>query len=101
MRIYFFFSSRRRHTRLQGDWSSDVCSSDLGGAAGLLHAGEFVDLLVSDPPEAEGVAPPAAHLLAEAVPVLAVTPPPAGADSFAIVVAVDAATALQLAAESG
>src|SRR2546426_1887828 len=28
--IFFFFSSRRRHTRLQGDWSSDVCSSDLG-----------------------------------------------------------------------
>src|SRR5256885_16354812 len=27
----FFFSSRRRHTRLQGDWSSDVCSSDLRG----------------------------------------------------------------------
>src|SRR5256885_6162048 len=27
--ISFFFSSRRRHTRLQGDWSSDVCSSDL------------------------------------------------------------------------
>src|SRR5688500_20271109 len=26
----FFFSSRRRHTRLQGDWSSDMCSSDLG-----------------------------------------------------------------------
>src|SRR5256885_5897748 len=26
---HFFFSSRRRHTRLQGDWSSDVCSSDL------------------------------------------------------------------------
>src|SRR5205807_6736471 len=26
----FFFSRRRRHTRLQGDWSSDVCSSDLG-----------------------------------------------------------------------
>src|SRR5256885_11042265 len=25
----FVFSSRRRHTRLQGDWSSDVCSSDL------------------------------------------------------------------------
>src|SRR5688500_19577821 len=25
----FFFSRRRRHTRLQGDWSSDVCSSDL------------------------------------------------------------------------
>src|SRR5256885_11140934 len=29
--VIFFFSSRRRHTRLQGDWSSDVCSSDLLG----------------------------------------------------------------------
>src|SRR5205807_4310379 len=28
-KLLFFFSSRRRHTRLQGDWSSDVCSSDL------------------------------------------------------------------------
>src|SRR5690606_39649924 len=27
----FFFSSRRRHTRFSRDWSSDVCSSDLGG----------------------------------------------------------------------
>src|SRR5260370_1598590 len=27
--IYFFFSSRRRHTRFKCDWSSDVCSSDL------------------------------------------------------------------------
>src|SRR6266516_2644290 len=27
----FFFSSRRRHTISYGDWSSDVCSSDLGG----------------------------------------------------------------------
>src|SRR5437763_8503078 len=26
---FFFFSSRRRHTRYIGDWSSDVCSSDL------------------------------------------------------------------------
>src|SRR5688500_20333307 len=32
--LSFFFSSRRRHTRLQGDWSSDVCSSDLGAGAG-------------------------------------------------------------------
>src|SRR2546430_16705481 len=31
----FFFSSRRRHTRFDCDWSSDVCSSDLGiGASG-------------------------------------------------------------------
>src|SRR6266581_6191639 len=28
---FFFFSSRRRHTRWTGDWSSDVCSSDLTG----------------------------------------------------------------------
>src|SRR5205807_5652952 len=36
--VTFFFSSRRRHTRLQGDWSSDVCSSDLhvGGVRGPL-----------------------------------------------------------------
>src|SRR5690348_17996503 len=27
--VTFFFSSRRRHTRWTGDWSSDVCSSDL------------------------------------------------------------------------
>src|SRR5256885_13895213 len=31
--LFFFFSSRRRHTRLQGDWSSDVCSSDLAQEA--------------------------------------------------------------------
>src|SRR2546421_3317076 len=29
--VFFFFSSRRRHTRSDRDWSSDVCSSDLGG----------------------------------------------------------------------
>src|SRR5207249_7939623 len=28
--VFFFFSSRRRHTRSKRDWSSDVCSSDLG-----------------------------------------------------------------------
>src|SRR5256885_10732700 len=47
--VFFFFSSRRRHTRLQGDWSSDVCSSDL--VAHEDHAGR-------DPngPEAEHIA---------------------------------------------
>src|SRR5437660_6722096 len=29
--LFFFFSSRRRHTRWPRDWSSDVCSSDLAG----------------------------------------------------------------------
>src|SRR5256885_11855854 len=36
--LFFFFSSRRRHTRLQGDWSSDVCSSDLVFLATFLLA---------------------------------------------------------------
>src|SRR5256886_13181415 len=31
----FFFSSRRRHTRFDCDWSSDVCSSDLGSLVGV------------------------------------------------------------------
>src|SRR5438034_10865057 len=42
MFLYFFFSSRRRHTRSLCDWSSDVCSSDLvivgAGPAGLAAA---------------------------------------------------------------
>src|SRR6266581_7192024 len=33
--FFFFFSSRRRHTRWTGDWSSDVCSSDLGLRGGV------------------------------------------------------------------
>src|SRR5437764_14908104 len=32
-RYFFFFSSRRRHTRYIGDWSSDVCSSDLSSSS--------------------------------------------------------------------
>src|SRR5688500_20411923 len=37
----FFFSSRRRHTRLQGDWSSDVCSSDLHRLLAMSEADGF------------------------------------------------------------
>src|SRR6266705_3633952 len=37
--IFFFLSSRRRHTRSYGDWSSDVCSSDLFGAQGCKWGG--------------------------------------------------------------
>src|SRR5207237_7739647 len=67
--LFFFFSSRRRHTRFKCDWSSDVCSSDLAEIAerhGLLclpgwtedevlqEAVAFCDLrrafLVADPP---------------------------------------------------
>src|SRR5437762_14271331 len=39
--FYFFFSSRRRHTRYIGDWSSDVCSSDL--AREQLYRGHAID----------------------------------------------------------
>src|SRR5256885_13260646 len=50
--VLFFFSSRRRHTRLQGDWSSDVCSSDLvveddEDLADLIRDVDFRVLLVS------------------------------------------------------
>src|SRR2546427_13120016 len=36
--MFFFFSSRRRHTRFDCDWSSDVCSSDLRVAGQRLGA---------------------------------------------------------------
>src|SRR5690625_5952105 len=41
---WFFFSSRRRHTRWPRDWSSDVCSSDLGGVL----QGDVKDVLLLD-----------------------------------------------------
>src|SRR5437764_6032737 len=43
---YFFFSSRRRHTRYIGDWSSDVCSSDLDAEALPFEPDSF-DVVVS------------------------------------------------------
>src|SRR5690625_2128220 len=58
--IFFFFSSRRRHTRWPRDWSSDVCSSDLGwcrNVKGLLRSFPpvtpevpFVDPRIALPP---------------------------------------------------
>src|SRR5262245_15505492 len=39
MCFFFFFSSRRRHTRCLSDWSSDVCSSDLGVHGRALDVG--------------------------------------------------------------
>src|SRR2546430_11199615 len=47
--LYFFFSSRRRHTRFDCDWSSDVCSSDLRIVVICAHhprAAENLDPLV-------------------------------------------------------
>src|SRR6266487_5546433 len=40
----FFFSSRRRHTRWTGDWSSDVCSSDLDAGAVTSGPGRAIDI---------------------------------------------------------
>src|SRR5256886_17101838 len=43
----FFFSSRRRHTRFDCDWSSDVCSSDLAASHQLSHE-QFLELVLQD-----------------------------------------------------
>ena len=50
----FFFSSRRRHTRSDRDWSSDVCSSDLGskeqnGAIAVLDIGRMHNGVKQEP----------------------------------------------------
>src|SRR5690606_40516626 len=49
----FFFSSRRRHTRFSRDWSSDVCSSDLGKVEEAAQSYEKV--LTLDPGDAEAL----------------------------------------------
>src|SRR6266436_6820829 len=46
--FFFFFSSRRRHTRCSRDWSSDVCSSDLGPLAGEQAAVELRARVLGD-----------------------------------------------------
>src|SRR5256885_9465832 len=56
MSSMFFMSSRRRHTRLQGDWSSDVCSSDLPDPAERPRFREVPVPEVLRAPEAPGIA---------------------------------------------
>src|SRR5256886_4409724 len=53
----FFFSSRRRHTRFDCDWSSDVCSSDLFQVQSELSDGVMVGQLPTgtDKPEQFGI----------------------------------------------
>src|SRR2546429_9180061 len=46
MNCFFFFSSRRRHTRCSRDWSSDVCSSDLESD---IYNGETYDARLEQP----------------------------------------------------
>src|ERR1022692_1909953 len=52
----YFFSSRRRHTRLQGDWSSDVCSSDLSHNPSQFIFTPFFNHLPSSHPELPNLA---------------------------------------------
>src|SRR5256886_9449841 len=61
--FFFFFSSRRRHTRFDCDWSSDVCSSDLGngGKAAARRPGVRRDGRVARAAPAQSVLPDGAH----------------------------------------
>src|SRR5688572_19294845 len=62
--MYFFFSSRRRHTRFDCDWSSDVCSSVLGHLVGRVTgmqkaaeaAGDAADKVAGAAKAAKGTA---------------------------------------------
>src|SRR5215469_3681620 len=63
-RTFFFFSSRRRHTRSLRDWSSDVCSSDLGpvpsafgGTPVFAHAAMASAWVLTAPLIADGALP--------------------------------------------
>src|SRR5256885_5640933 len=57
---FFFFSSRRRHTRLQGDWSSAVCSSDLMGSP-CFSGGYLIRALTRPLAESVKLYPPEKH----------------------------------------
>src|SRR5205814_2843040 len=46
--FFFFFSSRRRHTRCLSDWSSDVCSSDLGRHLGCYARRMIIENSIQD-----------------------------------------------------
>src|SRR2546430_15731843 len=45
--MFFFFSSRRRHTRFDCDWSSDVCSSDLSPANAARYRAAGINTFVA------------------------------------------------------
>src|SRR2546427_11477995 len=57
---FFFFSSRRRHTRFDCDWSSDVCSSDLAVPGGVAEdvVGGFEVVEVGAERQQTGARPP-------------------------------------------
>src|SRR5690606_40010840 len=49
--LAFFFSGRRRHTSFSRDWSSDVCSSDLGLLLSILSPVAFAQQAAAPEPE--------------------------------------------------
>src|SRR2546427_12041934 len=71
VRVFFFFSSRRRHTRFDCDWSSDVCSSDLSLFLDCGYGVEGSGLSIRPPPvtrKQAGVPPPPQKLGRAGVP---------------------------------
>src|SRR2546430_9910102 len=70
--LFFFFSSRRRHTRFDCDWSSDVCSSDLERAEALRKDGQTVAFVSVDgqPAGLVGVSDPIKESTREAIRML-------------------------------
>src|SRR3712207_7777866 len=75
---YFFFSSRRRHTRYWRDWSSDVCSSDLMVAPSSWYAAA-----VSNP--APDWVPPVTRSVPMVSAVVTTSVPPAVTDRKSVV----------------
>src|SRR5713226_9691071 len=69
MVFFFFFSSRRRHTIWTGDWSSDVCSSDLAGSVAGARAAQLEPALAGAP--GPGSAGPQARTGTEPIPIRA------------------------------
>src|SRR5438093_12080191 len=66
----FFFSSRRRHTRLVSDWSSDVCSSDLAAIPAVIGYNYFVNRVKHWATEMEGFALDMLNVLSRPAPKL-------------------------------
>src|SRR5690606_39482644 len=65
--IGFFFSSRRRHTRLSRDWSSDVCSSDLFCSPLYRNKGAYLIGRIYTPEEQWPLAIPFVHREGEGI----------------------------------